>query len=105
MTRRDWLGLLSALGFGGTAAAQATAAAPQAPKIEPLLLTAAQWKQRLTPAQFHVLREPAEWGKAQGHLPLRRLRPAAVLERDEVRERDRLAELLRTVAGRGGHQA
>jgi peptide-methionine (R)-S-oxide reductase len=57
MTRRDWLGLLSALGFGSTATAQApTPAAAAGPKIEPLLLTDAQWKQRLTPAQYNVLR-------------------------------------------------
>jgi peptide-methionine (R)-S-oxide reductase len=60
MTRRDWLGFLSTLGLGGGAAAQAdkrSPAAAGAPKIEPLLLTAAQWKERLTPAQYNVLRE------------------------------------------------
>jgi peptide-methionine (R)-S-oxide reductase len=56
MTRRDWLGLLSGIGLSGSAAAAAQNAAG-APKIEPLLLTDAQWKQRLTPVQYNVLRE------------------------------------------------
>jgi peptide-methionine (R)-S-oxide reductase len=58
MTRRDWLGLLSSLGLASSASAQT----PQpdkaaAPKIEPLLLPDAEWKKRLTPAQYSVLRE------------------------------------------------
>src|SRR3981189_386714 len=38
--------------------------------------------------------EPAVERAPQGHLRLRRLRPAAVLLRDKVRERHRLAEFL-----------
>jgi len=61
MTRRDWLGLLGSLGGLATAGAakaqRKTDTPPDAPKIEKLLLTDAQWKQRLTAAQYQVLRE------------------------------------------------
>jgi peptide-methionine (R)-S-oxide reductase len=56
MTRRDWLSLLSAMGIGSAATAQRKADVPN-PKIERLLLTDAEWKKRLTPAQYAVLRE------------------------------------------------
>jgi peptide-methionine (R)-S-oxide reductase len=61
MTRRQWLGLLSSLGLTGASlpAAQSAPAdkAAAMPRIEPLLLSDAQWRQRLTPAQYNVLRE------------------------------------------------
>jgi peptide-methionine (R)-S-oxide reductase len=56
MTRRDWLGFLSGLGLAATAAAQKKPADAKAPRIEPLLLSDAQWKERLAPAQYQVLR-------------------------------------------------
>ena len=60
MIRRQWLALLSVLGIG-SAASRATAAdsapATAAAKSEsPLALSESQWKQRLSPAQFDVLR-------------------------------------------------
>lgn len=55
MTRRQWLQRLSAFGLGPAVAATAAAAdAPDAP--EPLRLSDAQWRQRLSPAQYAVLR-------------------------------------------------
>jgi peptide-methionine (R)-S-oxide reductase len=61
MTRRDWLGLFSGIGLAAKTAG-AAAATPQGkdasgPKVEPLVLTNAQWKERLTPEQYQVLRE------------------------------------------------
>ena len=57
MTRRPLLMLLSTFGLAPKMAAAADApAAPDAVPIEPLKLPDAEWKQRLTPAQFDVLR-------------------------------------------------
>ena len=74
MTRRRWLGFLSSLGLAGTAAHAATSASEAAPapagtaRIQPLVLSDAQWRQRLTAAQYKVLRE--EGTEAPGSSPL-----------------------------------
>ncbi len=58
MTRRHLLSLLSALGLASKSSMAAAAETPSPdPKAPPLVLSKAQWKERLTPAQFNVLRE------------------------------------------------
>ena len=65
MTRRQLFTWLSSLGIGATALGRDAMAQTQvaAPKITPLTLTDEQWKAKLTPAQYRVLRhegtEPA----------------------------------------------
>jgi peptide-methionine (R)-S-oxide reductase len=56
MTRRTWLGLLSAIGLA-PAATVAPAATPAASRADRVVLSEAEWKQRLTSSQFHVLRK------------------------------------------------
>jgi peptide-methionine (R)-S-oxide reductase len=59
MTRRGFFSALAGtLAAASASAANAAnpAADPNAPKIEPLNLPDAEWKKRLTPAQFDVLR-------------------------------------------------
>jgi peptide-methionine (R)-S-oxide reductase len=53
MTRRSWF---SWLFFAGTAPG-VVAAEGGAPNIQPLTLSDAEWKQRLTPEQYQVLRK------------------------------------------------
>lgn len=58
MTRRDWLGMLSGFGLAGAAPAQQrTEAPPAASQVDRLVLTDAQWRQKLTPSQYRVLRQ------------------------------------------------
>ena len=56
MTRRHLLSLLGTLGLAPRAA-PAQPAAPSTPADDPARLTEAQWKERLTPAQYRVLRQ------------------------------------------------
>ncbi len=55
MTRRPFLAVLSAFGFAPKLAV--AQGAPAGPKIEPLKLADAEWKKRLTPQQYDVLRK------------------------------------------------
>jgi peptide-methionine (R)-S-oxide reductase len=56
MTRRHLLALLSAIGLGPKIASAQGPTAP-VPKVEPLRLPDAEWKKRLTPDQYAVLRQ------------------------------------------------
>ncbi|MEO8081876.1 MAG: peptide-methionine (R)-S-oxide reductase MsrB [Caldimonas sp.] len=64
MTRRPFLAVLSALGL---APAAALAQGP-APRVDKLTLTDAEWKKRLTPVQYDVLRH--EGTERPGSSPL-----------------------------------
>jgi peptide-methionine (R)-S-oxide reductase len=55
MNRRQTMSLLSIFGLGGKAASATAAPAPGAP--ESLRLSDAEWKQRLSPAAYRVLRQ------------------------------------------------
>jgi peptide-methionine (R)-S-oxide reductase len=57
MTRRHWLNALTALGLGSAAARADAASRPTRP--DALVLSEAEWRKRLTPEQFRVLREEA----------------------------------------------
>ena len=67
MTRRRLLALLSAIGLA-PAAARAQGPSSPKPKVEPLRLTDAEWKQRLAPDQYAVLRH--EGTERPGSSPL-----------------------------------
>src|SRR5262245_9902849 len=58
MTRRNLFSFLAAAGLASKATA-ATQAAPLRADIVPLRLTAAQWRERLSPSAYAVLREEA----------------------------------------------
>ncbi|MBK6472197.1 MAG: peptide-methionine (R)-S-oxide reductase MsrB [Betaproteobacteria bacterium] len=57
MTRRQLFNLLSAIGLGGATARTAAAPAAPAARSDRLELPAAEWRRRLTPAQYAVLRD------------------------------------------------
>ena len=56
MTRRHLIALLTSLGLA-PAALRAQGPTPARPKVEPLRLPDAEWRKRLSPQQFAVLRE------------------------------------------------
>jgi peptide-methionine (R)-S-oxide reductase len=56
MTRRSLLNWFSALGLAPRLSSAASPAAPGGPAIAPLSLPDAEWRKRLAPAQYEVLR-------------------------------------------------
>jgi peptide-methionine (R)-S-oxide reductase len=57
MTRRQLMNLLSAIGMGSAARQAAAAPAQPAARADRVEWSAAEWKRRLTPAQYAVLRD------------------------------------------------
>ena len=75
---------------------------------EPLKLSKEEWRKRLDPTEFNILREegteparhePSEQRKAPRCIRLRRLQPGALYLRHEIRERHRLAKFFTTIPG------
>jgi len=88
MKRRQFVAALAGL----VALHRAAAAAPADPvKIDKIVLKPDEWKKRLSPVQYAVLPRkarnapapPAGSREAQGHLRVRRLRPASLHLRDK----------------------
>jgi peptide-methionine (R)-S-oxide reductase len=68
MTRRPLLTLLCTLGLAQKPGSASAAAGPTGPGIEPLRLSDAEWKKRLAPAAYDVLRH--EGTERAGSSPL-----------------------------------
>ncbi len=78
MNRRQSMSFLSLLGLGGKAASAATPAAPAPGAPAPLRLTDAEWKQRLAPAAYRVLRQ--EGTEPPGSSPLNKEKRRGVFQ-------------------------
>ncbi|MDD5030122.1 MAG: peptide-methionine (R)-S-oxide reductase [Rhodoferax sp.] len=69
MIRRSFLGIFASLGLTHQTVSASNSTSPA--RIEPLRLTDSQWKQRLTPQQYDVLRhegtEPPSAARCEGH--------------------------------------
>jgi peptide-methionine (R)-S-oxide reductase len=72
------MSFLSLLGLGGKAASAATPAAPAPGAPAPLRLTDAEWKQRLAPAAYRVLRQ--EGTEPPGSSPLNKEKRRGVFQ-------------------------
>ena len=76
MNRRNWLGLLSALGLAPTTGIAVAASTPA--RADKLVLTDAQWKERLSPGAYGVLRH--ENTERSGSSPLNQEKRAGIFQ-------------------------
>ena len=114
MNRRHFMTRAAGVLAGATAWASARAADAPTPAIVKVVKTEAEWRKVLTPAQFSVLRQegterpfssPLNDEKHKGTFVCAGCDLPLFESRDEVRQRHRLAELLRPHPGRGRRPA